>query len=245
MSTITAAPSRVAFGWIVSTTFGVIGRRLRDIAVLTLVLICVPEALVDLVPKDSGGSGANLLSSVLGAFFFGTVALITYHELTGEGAERAMAAFQGAASRIGVLFGANILSGLAIFGGLLLLIAPGFFLMVAWAPLTPVVVIERLGVTASLGRAWNLTKGERWLLAGLMAIYCAASLVLFVALVALAGVLETATRSEAWSLAADLLGVLISGLVYPIGAVGSAVIYVALRHAKDGPTSGEVASVFA
>ena len=242
MSTVTAAPARVEFGWIVSSIFAVIGRRFGEIAMLTLVLICAPEVLVDLLP--SGTSGANLISSLLGAFFFGAVAVIAHHELTGEGVEGWRPALGAAGRRFGVLFGANLLSGLAIVAGMLLLIVPGFFLMVAWAPLTPVVMMESLGVTASLGRAWTLTKGDRWVIAGLMAIYVLASLVLFGCLALVAGVIESATQNYAYAIAASLLGVLISGLVYPIGGVGSAVIYVALRQAKEGPTTMQVASVF-
>jgi hypothetical protein len=233
-----AAPN---LGWIVSRTFAVIGRRLAGIAVLTLLLVCAPDLLIAFLPA-SMNSGLNVASSVLGAFYFGAVALIVYHELAGDAPIGAQAAFSAAAGRFGVLFGANILSGLAVLGGLLALIVPGLFLMTAWMPLTGVVVVERLGVTASLGRAWRLTQGHRWMLGGLLALYVAGAVLLFSILALVVGLTQAAPALQL--VVSTLVGVIISSVAYAIGATGSAVAYVTLRRASDGIAS-EVASVFA
>jgi len=227
-------------GWIVSRTFAVIARRFVGIAVLTLLLVSAPDLIIALLPT-SGTSGLNIVSSVLGAFYFGSVALIAYNELAGEAPIGAQAAFTAAAGRFGVLFGANILSGLAILGGFLVLILPGLFLMTAWMPLTAVVVVERLGVTQSLGRAWRLTQGYRWMLGGLLAVYIVGVLLLFSLLTLAVGLTEA---SPALRILPTLFAALISAVAYGIGGVGSAVAYVALRRAKDGIVS-EIASVFA
>jgi hypothetical protein len=228
-------------GWIVSRTFAVIGRRFAGIGALTLLLVAAPDAVIALLPA-SASSGLNIASSVVGALYFGSIALIAYHELTGEAPIGAQAALSAAAGRFGVLFGANILSGLAVLGGLAALILPGLFLMTAWMPMTPVVVVEQLGVRASLGRAWRLTQGYRWMLGGLLGLYVTGAVLLFGLLALAVGLTQGAATFQL--VASTAVGVVVSSIVYGIGAVGSAVAYVALRRAKD-PIASEVASVFA
>jgi len=58
--------------------------------------------------------------------------------------------------------GASILASIAITIGLLLLIAPGLFLITIWAVIVPVIVIERSGVFASFGRSRELVRGRGW-----------------------------------------------------------------------------------
>src|SRR6202050_4379640 len=58
--------------------------------------------------------------------------------------------------------GASILAGIAITIGLLLLIAPGLFLITIWAVIVPVIIIERSGVMASFGRSRQVVKGNGW-----------------------------------------------------------------------------------
>ncbi|HLI65397.1 MAG TPA: hypothetical protein VKU90_03445 [Caulobacteraceae bacterium] len=244
MSIELTGASTPRFGWILSQTFAVIGRRFATIGALTLLLICAPQLAVALLPAEASRN-LGIVTSLLGAFYAGSLALIAYHELAGDGPIGGQAAFSAAAGRFGVLFGAGILSGLAVLGGLLLLVLPGLFLMTAWMPLTAVVVVERLGVTASLGRAWRLTEGCRWMLGGLLALYLIGSLLLFSLLALAAGLAAAALAASTGAFIAPLvLGVVISGIVYGVGAVGAAVAYVALRRSKDGIAS-DVASVFA
>jgi len=58
--------------------------------------------------------------------------------------------------------GASILAGVAITIGLLLLIAPGLFLITIWAVIVPVIIIERSGALASFGRSRQLVRGHGW-----------------------------------------------------------------------------------
>lgn len=58
-------------------------------------------------------------------------------------------------------FLAQLLSGIAIFAGVNLLILPGLYLMIRWAPLATVVGAERIASPVdSLRRSWRLTKGH-------------------------------------------------------------------------------------
>jgi hypothetical protein len=63
---------------------------------------------------------------------------------------------------IGPVAGASILAAIAISIGLLLLIAPGLFLITIWAVIVPVIVIERAGILASFGRSRELVRGRGW-----------------------------------------------------------------------------------
>lgn len=51
---------------------------------------------------------------------------------------------------------------LATFLGLIFLFVPGLILTTIWIVTTPVVVVERIGIVASLRRSQFLTKGSRW-----------------------------------------------------------------------------------
>jgi uncharacterized membrane protein len=62
----------------------------------------------------------------------------------------------------GRLFGATFIADLYIALGLIALIVPGLILLVRYALLDPVVVLEGQGITASRARSTALTAGRRW-----------------------------------------------------------------------------------
>jgi hypothetical protein len=57
---------------------------------------------------------------------------------------------------------ASILAGIGITIGLLLVIAPGLWLITIWAVIIPVIVIERSGALAAFGRSRQLVRGHGW-----------------------------------------------------------------------------------
>lgn len=66
------------------------------------------------------------------------------------------------------LLGLSILEAIGISFAMILLIIPGLILAIGWSISTHVLVIEKTGITESLERSWNLTKGHKWGLLGLM-----------------------------------------------------------------------------
>jgi len=69
---------------------------------------------------------------------------------------------QSALPALGRVALASILAGLAIGIGLVLLIAPGLFLLTIWCLIVPVIVLEGAGTTAAFGRSRQLVRGFGW-----------------------------------------------------------------------------------
>jgi hypothetical protein len=67
---------------------------------------------------------------------------------------------------LGEVTGAWLVSSSAILGGLLLGLIPGICLMVMWVVCVPVIVVERTGPLAALGRSRELVRGHGWTVFG-------------------------------------------------------------------------------
>jgi hypothetical protein len=122
------------------------------------------------------------------------------------------------------LIGAGILAGLGIALGLVLLIVPGLFLLTIWAVVAPVVVLERPGVVAALGRSRELVRGHGWQVFGVIALFF---VILFVAGAILGAI--GAAFGDAGRVVADIVG---SVLTAPLVALAASVLYFELRALK-------------
>ena len=131
--------------------------------------------------------------------------------------------------------GASIIAGLAIGVGLVLLIAPGLFLLTIWCLIVPVIVLERLGVGAAFGRSRALVRGHGWQVFGtivsVFALLILVSIVIGLILVALPKAL------------ADFISSIVSGtLIAPFTALVLTMGYFRLRaaHGQPGPAATTV-----
>lgn len=138
---------------------------------------------------------------------------------------------------LGAVIGAGILAGIAITIGLILLIAPGLFLITIWAVIVPAIVIERAGVFASFGRSQQLVRGHGWNVFGtlvlLWIILLAVNLILGIVFLVLPAVLRSG------------LATIVSGtLIAPYIALVVTLMYYRLTAAHGGgpvaedPTAG-------
>jgi len=107
----------------------------------------------------------------------------------------------------------------------------------------PTATVERLGLGA-INRAWNLTKGARWRILGVLVVLFMA----FFAGLVVIGVVAGATEHQYaygqvnWPV---LITIIIFTLLVFVGqAVFSAVAYAQLRHDKDGVDANDLAKVF-
>ena len=78
------------------------------------------------------------------------------------------AAFRRAVRLLGSLSGAAVLTGLGVWGGMILLVVPGILLALRWLFTVQAITVEGLGASASLKRSRQLTTGRRLRLAGLV-----------------------------------------------------------------------------
>jgi hypothetical protein len=185
------------------------------------------EALRGGRPRLGGclGRGFSFLFPVLG------VAILTL---------LALAATLLPAIVIGVFGGRGLLTVLV----LLSLIPMFMVLTMLWVAI-PACVVERPGVTGSLGRSAALTKGERWRLFGIIAILMLVnwgiSLLSNVITVPLSSLGASATTM---AVVGGVLGIVTTGLYTALNAVMAAVAYHDLRVAKEGIGIEQIAAVF-
>ncbi len=145
-------------------------------------------------------------------------------------------AFQRAIARFLPLLGLGLLSGLAILFGMMLLLVPGFILIVMWAVVVPACLVEGMGPVESMSRSAALTKGYRWQIFFTMAIVWIVNLV-----------------------GSAILGLVLRPTGPVVAAIGNLVwtaawavywncllimIYHDLRVAKEGIDTKQIASVF-
>jgi hypothetical protein len=120
---------------------------------------------------------------------------------------------------LGRLVGAGLLVVIGSTVALLLLIAPGLYLFAIWAVAAPVIVIERLGVTDSLGRSRQLVRGNGWPVLGV---------VLLAFLIGAAVALGLNLGSKAifeGNIVETVFGTLASTITAPIEALVASVLY--------------------
>jgi hypothetical protein len=121
--------------------------------------------------------------------------------------------------------------------GIILLIVPGLILATVWFVATPACVVEQLGPSDSMRRSFQLTKGHRWKIFGLM---------LLVGVVS--GVISTTMDAALAAIGGSVLvfvGELIwNGIWGAFYAILVVVTYRDLRVAKEGTDTHQIAAVF-
>ena len=86
--------------------------------------------------------------------------------------------------RFWALLGLNLLSGLGILLGLVLLILPGLYLYVRWSVAVPVLIAEEAGIGEAFTRSGEEISGRFWPVAGLFLLIYSSWLVAFFAVLA-------------------------------------------------------------
>jgi hypothetical protein len=138
------------------------------------------------------------------------------------------------------------------FLGIIVLFVLGLYLMVRWWVAIPAVVVESIGPIAALGRASELTKGNRWSVLGVMVLWgLVAGLVGTVVITLLslaAGVPLDAQAAPVDAGAGGVVIQIVSGFVNLIlaglGASVVAVGYHDLRIAREGGDTEQIARAF-
>lgn len=172
-----------------------------------------------------------LTFAIQGAMIYGA-----FNELRGQGFTVGEALSKGL-SRFLPLLGVAILSGLAISIGMLLLVIPGLWLFCVLYLAAAVCVVEQRGVTDSMSRSGELTKGYRWQILGLI-------LIIGIASALIAFILSYIGARIAGFVVGQLIGNLVQIYMGALGGVLVAIVYYRLRTIKEGVDIDKITHVF-
>ena len=129
--------------------------------------------------------------------------------------------------RLWPLVGAGILVTLGVALGLVLLIVPGLILATRWSMFAPLVVLERVPATASLGASNRLVQGRSWTVFGVLLL----TFLLVDVFVAIVSVILSPLADWLQNYVSNVVG---SGIAAPFAAAAVMVMYFRLKEEKAG-----------
>jgi len=254
----------MSIGRVLNTAFGAIFGNLFVMLGIAFLFAGVPQGIISyfqqsLAPQVAAGSIS--MSQYFGVVILGSLLNMVFTVLAEGALVRAtIASSQGQRATFGEclstafrrllpLLGLGIVSGLAVGFAAILLIVPGIILAVMWYVAAPVVIAEREGVFAALGRSSDLTKGERWNIFVVLLILFAV-LVGIVILSAIVGGIAGAMGilnggSSMTALFAGGAAVVSATISATIAGVLPTAVYVELRGLKEGPETQGLDAIFA
>lgn len=223
--------------------------RRRWVYFMALAFVCyIPtyfaSAFMVLNDVDAGDPGSSFLNSFLPMICNSVLAALAIYSvvMSADGQRPGFGrTWRAAAPRIGHVIGVSFLIGLMVGVGLILLVVPGVIAGVMFAVAVPVIVIERSGVGEAIRRSRALTKGRRWEIFGLLALYyIGAGVILFGVGYGVASEFG-GDRGHALSEAAIAIANLV---LAPLYAIGAAHAYLLLKREKEGIDARALANVF-
>lgn len=176
------------FGRTFTRTFDALKRDGVKMMIMAMMLIGLPMAILsawpmfmDMSALSGGGSSSDIFDAysgtvltviTVGGLFFIIAALwlqpaliqMAYGAMKRESVDIGPA-LKSSARFILPYLGLSIIYFIGVFLGLIFLIIPAVFIAFGWMLAFQIMILERVGVMASIGRAWSLSKGsKRWLL---------------------------------------------------------------------------------
>jgi len=241
MSDTATARERLDIGRVLRTTVEVTRRNIGPMLLLAALFGSLPNLVIGLAglslhaTEQIANSLDQLVGAVTNAILQGAVIHLTLRSL--EDGEVSWTQSMSVGLRTWwSLLRVGFLLGLGVILGLVLLVVPGVFVGVMWCVAAPALIVERLGVSRALSRSAELTKGHRWKVLALLAIFWAVAIVLIIVISGLIGMMAPASAA---ALVAGVIAALLLGLLNgPIFAV----LYTELRRLKEGAT--QIAAVF-
>lgn len=211
-------------------------------AIFGLVNILI-TVLLSLASSAAGSLLSNITSMVISLLGGAAVVYVSFQDLRGVrvGIKEALTYVFGCFLP---LFLVALLSGIGISIGLLLFIVPGLFLICVWIVALPACIAEKLGAVDCLRRSWELTKGYRLTILGIMGVIIVAVILAGAIVTFLAYALIAITDS--FVLAVILAGLPSLALALVMSAVLSlisVVLYADLRGAKEGISKESLAEL--
>ena len=167
---------------------------------------------------------ALLLSLIATTLFTGMVVELVSDVQDGRRDHSAGELLRAATPVLGQLILVGIVAGIGILIGFVLIIVPGLILITIWSVAAPVVVLERPGVFAALGRSRELVRGNGWQVFGVI-------FVLFFLVIIVSSAIQIGADSAGTG-AGIVARVIVGILTGPISGLAAAVLYFDLRAAS-------------
>ncbi|MEP6972677.1 MAG: hypothetical protein ABI869_00875, partial [Actinomycetota bacterium] len=138
--------------------------------------------------------------------------------------------------RLGSVILVSLLVGLAVAGGLILLVIPGIIFLIFLSVSVPVLIVENRRGTAAMSRSWNLVKGHFWHAFGVIIV---AAIITGV----ISGIIGSIGGS-AWALR-WVFTAIAQILTAPFTALVSVLLYLDLRARKESLSASTLRSELA
>lgn len=201
-------------------------RTLVPIAVVFYAILGLITLLLSLVAGVFGALVASIVA-LLGEFLLVGILVEAVADIRDGKADLSWRDYLGRVQpRFWPLVGAGLLAVLGIALGLILLIVPGLVLLTWWAVFAPVVVLERVGAVASLGRSRALVRGHGWTVFGVI--------IITVILLAVVGAIFGAVLFALPDWLGNYIAHIASGITAPFGALAITLMYFELARDKAG-----------
>jgi hypothetical protein len=229
-------------GEILDVSFQLYRRHFAALATVALVCSGVP-VLFNVFIEASGGTFANLRLTLVYLIFLAILSSIgtaaTVFIVSESYLGRTLGPWDAlgrATPLLGRLIGCAILFTLLVGLGFMLFFFPGVIAAVGLMLAFPALVLEDLSPTGALRRSWELTRGARLRMFGLLVTLF---VLLYIPIVALSGVATLLlSRGPASGSVSGLLAVVLGGLIqlliYPLFYCVLTVAYYDLRVRKEG-----------
>lgn len=241
-----ASGEAIDIGRVLQSAFGEMRKNAPALGLTALVLACIPAFLVEYASFDPATGEVDYGESrywiagapgmLIGYLLQAVVVAVTVGSLDRRPAGLAPSLLLGLRRLLPIL-AAIILSYLAIGIGLVFFLVPGAILFTMWILLVPVIVEERAGIIASFSRSSDLTRGSRWRIFALLAIFFAIQ----IGVAIFAEFISTLAGSR---FAAALAAAFSSGFSAILLATILASLYVEARNVKEGRGVSGLESIF-
>jgi hypothetical protein len=254
----------MSIGRILNTAFGAIFGNLFVMLGIAFLFSGLPRGLATYFQQSALlyiGAGQVAPGIFLGIFAAGLLITMVFTVVAQGALIRAtIDADQGEKARFGEclatalprvlpLIGLSLVSIIAFCFAAILLVVPAIILSTIWYVAAPLVVAERSGVFAALGRSAELTKGERWNVFVVLLIMLGFFLVVFMlsSMVSGIGIAISARSGDFTGLASltAIAGAIGTTLQTVLASAISTAVYIELRGLKDGPETQGLDAVFA
>lgn len=228
--------ARLDVGGVVRRVFEIYVQEASVLMPAAAVVFVISGILTELLVA-TGSGGLTLLALVISlvatTLFTGMVVLLVADVRDGRRDLSASQLLSGVTPVAGRLIAVALLTGILEGLGFVMLLVPGLILFTIWAVVAPVVVMERTGVLAALGRSRELVRGNGWQVFGVI-------LLLLIGVVAVSLALESAAAAAGTAIGL-VVRVVIGVLAAPISALAAGVLYFELRERQgligSGPQS--------